>query len=351
MKNLIKSIVVLFFLGIIACDPNETIAPIPPSDGDLIEPNVGGPDQPNQVFIDLSKNTSTTVSRDNWDFGFANDGNFRVIINYSAYMVARPTDQTDLAMVTSNLVTPEYKAVTVVAPEGSIDWIDNPNGNITETAIASVSSTDSENLVYVINRGQLESGAELTERGFIKIKVTRSGDDYVITYGEIDATTFNSVTVPKNAGYNFTFLSLDNGIVNIEPEKSLWDIGFTTTSNYFFDHTNNVTVPYRFKDIVLTNKGNVKVSSVAVTDVVNYAEYTLTDAAALDMQDDRLGIGSTWRNFEFATYSYVVNPEIFYIIEDTDGNTYKLAFTRMNCISVECAGDRGYPEFTYELLK
>jgi hypothetical protein len=351
MKNFIKSIVILVFLGTVACDPNETVAPIPPSDGDLIEPNVGGPDQPNQVFIDLSKSITTVTPRKNWDFGFASDGNFRVIINYSAYMVARPTDQTDLKMVSSNLVTPEYKAETVVAPEGNIEWIDNPSGNLAETAIATVSATDNENFVYVINRGQLENGAELVERGFIKIKVTRTGDDYVITYGDIDAATFTSVTVSKNTDFNFTFFNLEDGIIDIEPQKSLWDIAFTTTSNHFFDHENNVTVPYRFKDIVITNKGNAKVSAVEVTDLVNYADYTLADASGLDLQDDRLGIGSSWRNFEFSTYSYVVNPDIFYIIEDTEGNQYKLVFTRMNCISAECAGDRGYPEFTYELLK
>ena len=335
----------------IACDPNEAIAPIGPADGDIIEPAVGGPDQPNQVFIDLSKTSTTVVPRKNWDFGFANDGQFRVIINYSAYMVARPTDQTDLAMVSSNLVTPEYKAETVVAPEGSIDWIDNPNGDLTETAIALVSDTDSENLVYVINLGQLENGAELIERGFIKIKITRSGEDYVITYGDIDATSFNSVTISKNASYNFTFLSLENGLVNVEPEKSSWDIVFTTSSNYFFDHATSTTVPYRFKDIVITNKGNVKVSAVEVSEVINYEDFTMADVAGLDMQDNRFGIGSSWRLFDFPTFSYTVNPEVFYVIEDTDGNYYKMVFTRMNCITAECAGERGYPEFTYELLK
>ena len=52
-----------------------------------------------------------------------------------------------------------------------------------------------------------------------------------------------------------------------------------------------------------------------------------------------------------ATFSYAVNPDIFYVVEDIDGNLYKLAFTRMYCVAAECAGERGYPEFTYELLK
>ena len=87
-----------------------------------------------------------------------------------------------------------------------------------------------------------------------------------------------------------------------------------------------------------------------VTDLVNYAGFTVADVASLDLQDSRFGIGSSWRLFEFSTFSYVVNPDIFYVIEDTDGNRYKMAFTRMNCIQAECAGERGYPEFVYELL-
>ncbi len=352
MKNLFKSTLVLLIMGgMLACDPNDTIAPIPPSDGDLIEPNVGGPDQPNQVFIDLSKSTVVEVPRNTWDLGFANDGNFSVIINYSTYMVARATDQTDLTKVTSNLVTPEYKAQMVVAPEGSIDWIDNPNGELTETAIASISATNNDNLVYVINRGQIENGDSFTERGFLKIKITRSGDDYVVTYGNIDDTTFETITVAKNDTHNFTYVNIDAGIVTIEPEKSLWDIAFTTSSNYFFDHATSTTVPYRFKDIVITNKGNIKISTVEIAEGVTYDDFGVTDATGLELQDDRFGIGTSWRNFEFATFQYAVNPDVFYVIEDTEGNSYKLAFTRMYCVSAECAGERGYPEFKYELLK
>lgn len=351
MKNLLKSLIILLIIGVVACEPNDLIPPITANDGATIEPTVGGPDQPNQVYIDLSTSASSVVPRKTWDFGFANDGNFRVILNYSTYMVARPTDQIDLEMVSSNLVTPEYMAEMVVAPEGSIDWIDNPNGDLNETAIEAISVTDSENMVYVINRGQTENDDAFNERGFIKIKVTRSGDDYVITYGDIDATTFTSATITKNSKYNFTFLSLETGIVTIEPEKALWDFAFTTTSNYFFDFATETTVPYQFKDVVITNKGNIKISAIETSNVVNYADFTLNDASSLTLEDNRFGIGTSWRNFEFATFTYVINSDIFYVIEDTDGNYYKLAFTRMLCIEASCAGERGYPEFTYELLK
>lgn len=350
MKNYSKINLSILFLGILACEPNDVVAPIPPTDAAIIEPAVGGPNQPNQVFIDFSKTVTTVVPRTTWDLGFSNEGEFRVILNYSTYMVARPTSETDLSLVNSTLVTDDYKAEMVVAPEGSIDWIDNPNGNLNETAIASISINDDENLVYVINRGQTEAGDELIERGFIKIKITRTANEYIVTYGSIDATSFTTVNISKNSNFNFTFLNFDNGLVDVEPDKALWDIALTTSSNYFFDHATSTTIPYRFKDITITNKGNVKVSAIEITSEINFDNFTLNDIEGIELEDNRFAIGSSWRLFEFTTFSFVLNTEIFYVIEDTEGNFYKLVFTRMYCIDANCAGERGYPEISYQLL-
>jgi hypothetical protein len=95
----------------------------------------------------------------------------------------------------------------------------------------------------------------------------------------------------------------------------------------------------------------MKLSPINVSEDITYDNFTLEDAQALTLENNRLGIGGTWRKFDMATFSYVINPDIFYVIEDTDGNLYKLAFTRMLCVEAACAGERGYPEFTYELLK
>ena len=125
----------------------------------------------------------------------------------------------------------------------------------------------------------------------------------------------------------------------------------TTFSNYFYDSDNQMMVPYKFKDYSLTNFGNVKIASVDITETVSFAGFTLADAQALTLENNRLGIGGTWRKFDFQSFTYTINPDIFYVIEDADGNLYKLAFTRMLCVEATCAGERGYPEFVYELLK
>ena len=84
-----------------------------------------------------------------------------------------------------------------------------------------------------------------------------------------------TITITKNSSVNFSFLNFDNGLVVVEPDKTQWDIALTTSSNYFFDFATNTTVPYRFKDITITNTGNVKVQAVTITDEINFDNFSL----------------------------------------------------------------------------
>ena len=49
--------------------------------GGSFSPTVGGPNQPNQVYVDLSSNKETFVRRDAWDLGFYGGDEFKVSIN------------------------------------------------------------------------------------------------------------------------------------------------------------------------------------------------------------------------------------------------------------------------------
>ena len=50
--------------------PQQPQQPESVSEGGVFKPSVGGPNEPNQVFVDLSAKNETTVKRDSWDFGF-----------------------------------------------------------------------------------------------------------------------------------------------------------------------------------------------------------------------------------------------------------------------------------------
>ncbi|MCG8306356.1 MAG: HmuY family protein [Cytophagales bacterium] len=316
----------------------------PTSSGAILMPEVGGPEQPNQVFIDLSKQSATVVSKDIWDLAFSGGNEFRVMLNYATYAMARATDKTELADVTETLVTEEFKNEMVVGQVNTA-YMDDPSGDLSKTVIAEISATASENKVYVLNRGQLDTDPS-TERGFVKLKIARNGDAYDITYGDINATAgFTTVTVSKNADTNFSYFSIsENKVVDVAPMDSNWDFVLTTFTNTYFDGTDLYS--YKFKDFVLTNYGHMKIAKVDVTAEVTYDGFTRDDVPGVSLEDHRTGIGSSWRLFDFPTFTYTINTKIFYIVEDTDGNHYKLKFTKM----LNDQGERGYPEFVYELL-
>lgn len=315
----------------------------PTSAGAIIAPEVGGPTQPNQVFIDLSGQTSKVVAKDTWDLAFSSGSDFRVALNYATYAMARVTDQTDLAQISDNLVTDTYKN-EMVGGQVNTQYMDDPSGDLTKTAIAEISDTDADNMVYVINRGQTDADTD-NERGFVKVRITKSGSDYIITYGDInDVDNFTSVTVSKSASNDFTYFSFDDGVVEVTPDNANWDFAMTTFLNEF--PSGDDVYSYKYPDFSITNYGNVKIAKVDVTDDLTYDSYSSTDLANTTLENNRLGIGSSWRSFDFGSFSYAVNSTVFYIIEDTDGNAYKLKFTKM----LNDQGDRGYPEFVYELL-
>ncbi|MCB0495112.1 MAG: HmuY family protein [Cyclobacteriaceae bacterium] len=325
-----------------------TFEETPVSLGAVMVAEVGGPEEPNQVFIDLSKQKATVVNKGSWDLAFSNDDQFRVILNYAAYTMARATDQTDLANVTDALVTDEYKdemGYTLTNTE----YMDDPTGDLANTAIAEISTTDNDNVVYVIKRGELDT-EPATDRGFVKARITRDGDKYVITYGDInDADGFTSVTVSKGTDTHFTYFSFDNGIVDVAPAKDKWDFEMTTFLNEYYNYSDGLLYSYKYKDYSLTNYGSVKIARVS-TDDFSYDDFSSDDLASITLEDNRLGIGSSWRVADFSNgyenVTYNVTTLLFYVIEDADGNRYKLKFTAME----DDNGDRGYPEFVYELL-
>src|SRR5690606_8490665 len=170
-------------------------------------PNVGGANQPNQVYIDLSTQKETAVRRDSWDLGFYSGSEFRVGINGSIYMAVAELNFTDINAVTEADVADLMGLVAVgTFDPGNMDYIDHPDGNINGTAINAVSSTDSENKVYLLNLGY-EVGTEVPNpgsvavagehRGWKKIRILRSGENYVLQYANLNDASYQTATISK----------------------------------------------------------------------------------------------------------------------------------------------------------
>lgn len=334
-----------------------------PATGSIVQPEVGGPNQPNQVYFNLSGNNSAVVERTSWDLGFYSGNEFRVVLNGSLKMAVKKLETTDIDQVQSADPSVSVGPSTLA----SLGYVDNPtgiltgNGNGEGTAIAEISANDADNHVYLVNMGYglttqtPNVGSALVDgelRGWKKIRILRSGNDYVLQYADINATTHSEVVISKDPAYNFTFYSMVNNTVTlVEPLKGDWDINFTTFTNYY--PSGDDMVLYPFADYTLLNtKGGTRAYEI-VTENANGGEdgYNAFTLAEVDnskfeasAQDHRF---VSWRTEAGPSTSMVVRTDRFYVLKDAQGNLYKILFRALK----NDAGERGYPIFEYKLLQ
>lgn len=322
----------------------------------IMDPEVGGSAQPNQVFIDLSSESQTVVQRNSWDLGFYAGNEFRVILNNSTSALARAIESTDLTTVTAEDTIGMGAQLDIDAIFGSLfgappawldqaqNWTDQPDGSLEGTAIAGISATASENKVYIINRGKNADG---TARGWMKARILRNASGYTLQYAQINATNINEIQIAKNSDYNFNYVSFDQGAVQVEPERAKWDIAFTIFTN-LLPISATAKIPYAYNDFVIQNRANVQVAVVSTEDYT-YDAFTLANAGELNFSSAITTIGSSWRIVAQpgSDQETGVDTSVFYVLKDSDNNTYKLEFTRMlDAVS----GERGYPQIKYDLL-
>lgn len=308
--------------------------------------NGGGAAFPNKVFIDLSANRQNPVLRTNWDLGFyTGSDDYRVILNSSAAMMAKQISKNDLNSVTAadTLGFAAEVAFSQFAPTtASLPYIDYPNGDITRTAIATVSATDADNKVYIVNRGA-GVGTPAPARGWKKIRIIRNASGgYTLQHADINATSFSSVTIAKDDAYFFRYISFETGAVEVEPQKKKWDFAWT----YFSNVTNfgSGEVPYLFQDVVLLNR-NVQVAKV-MTATKAFADFAEADITAQTFLTAQNAIAADWRSGGGPGVSPAVRTDRYYIIKDGDNNYYKVRFTALTQ-----SGERGYPAFESVLVK
>lgn len=314
----------------------------------------GGNTVPNQVYIDLSSGATTEVVRTSWDLGFFGGSEFRVVSNGAINKFAvKQLNTTNIDEVQA-----EDPAVTTGNYEASnMAYVDAPYGNISGTAIAEVSANDAANKVYLVNLGDAISatpgtgtGVALTgnPRGWKKIRVLRSGNDYKLQYADIAATTHSEVIIPKSATHTYTFFSLVSGnTVAVEPEKTKWDINLTCFTGETFYGTGESAGAYYFPDFAVTNtKNGVRAYQVMTADFA-YDSFTLANVNNANFETvlaaDQRAIGTNWR----ATFPLQLRTDRFYVVKDAAGNAYKLKFTAM----LNAAGERGHVTFDYQLLQ
>ncbi|TDW47211.1 heme-binding HmuY-like protein [Flavobacterium sp. 270] len=343
-----------------SCSSDDDTTPEVPIVGATLSPAVGGANQPNQVYLDLSTGESKSINRAAWDFGFSTGADFRVVINGSLKMAVKKLETSDITLTQAINTDVTVGAGTTLASNG---YVDNPTGVLAGagagigTAIAEVSATDAENKVYLVNLGFAVGTATPTvgsvavdgdARGWKKVRILRSGAGYKIQYADLTSATFTEKTISKDAAYNFTFFSLTSGnTVTVEPEKTKWDLNFTVFTNYL---NAGSEVTYGYSDFIVSNmKGGTKVYQVLVADGT-YADFTkakVVEANFTASAADQRIIGANWRNGGGPSSLPSIRTDRFYVVKDVAGNYYKVKFLAMS----NDAGVRGNVTLEYAMLQ
>lgn len=302
--------------------------------------DAGGDDFPYQAFVDLSKLTTTNIDKYSWDLGFHSGSGHHVVLNSSAYVMARSLDKTDL-----NSVTPEdtigFGAVVSVPnydpAAGASAWIDDESGDLSGTVFGEIAATASENKVFIIKR----DGAG---RNWKKIRVLQNGNGYTLEYADIDATTFTSVDIAKDDAFNFTFFDLDNGVATVEPEKDSWDISYGTYAiRYPFSGT---TIPYGFNDYITINRHNTSIAIVMTEGGHTYEDFTRSQVETLEFISTINAVATSWRSSAGPGAPPAVASDRFFVLKDVQDNYYKIKFLSLTNDS----GERGHATLAFELL-
>ncbi len=306
-----------------------------------LDGGTGGSSAINSVFADLSNNAATSVRRAAWDLGFYSGTDFRVILNNTTGAAAVALTKNDLTQVTAADTTGLVLNVSNFDPAG-LKQIDDVSGDLTKTVIPSISATDADNKVIIINRG---TGGGTAAKGWMKIRVLRNGTTgYTLQYAGIRETTFKTVSIPKDAAYNFKYVSFDTGaLVDIEPAKTRWDIEWTGGMNKTSDGTNDI--PYYFADQVFINHLGGVTAAEVLTSAVSYDTYGESNIATTTFKSDKMVIGSNWRT---TTGTIGVKTDRFYVVKDAAGNVYKLKFISF---TTQDGGERGKPKIEFKLVK
>ncbi|OHX67857.1 HmuY family protein [Flammeovirga pacifica] len=131
-----------------------------------------------------------------------------------------------------------------------------------------------------------------------------------------------------------------------------WDIVLTYYLGITYDDQ-GTAYPYNMTG-GLINTTNVKAIRLNKEDLeaegqtfISYDDITFEEASAITLSSDVAAIGSDWKSLDFATFTYKIVEDQYYIIESSDNKLYKLRFTDFYDLD---SGTKGFPMFKFQRI-
>ncbi|NUM30830.1 MAG: HmuY family protein [Bacteroidetes bacterium] len=324
LKPIIFILITVFFY---CCEKAEK--PIKPYDRGNVTNSVApmGNNYENHVFFNLDSNKVVkTISKNDWDIAFdCSDLKHIIHPNNGRGVYVAKTNKLNFTEVNDTIGLKFYWG----QPSLNIDslafgkwWLENPK-------------------IFVINLGVDELGMPL---GFVKCKPELINNKTLkLLWCKLNETTPTVETIEKNADYNFVYYSfLNKKQVDIEPRKNEWDLFFTQYVKMIFSTDLKISQDYQLAG-VLINPSRISVATDYKTPFTEINGSKLDSYIFSNVSD---AIGYEWKIYSFSTNSYVVLPEINYIISQKNGFFYKLHFIDF----YNDLGIKGYPKFEFQKI-
>jgi hypothetical protein len=349
MKQKITFLIVAAALAFQGCKKNDDTYIAPIIKGSQVI--TMGANYENVVYFKLGTQTTTSVPVASWDLAFESSGGTAVKSNIARKSGVYVTASTRFEDVTS-------------VPTSAIAY-DDPTGDLGKTAIGAwAANGNTKDLVYVIYRGNNPPNSAIPI-GYKKFQIKGfANGKYTIRYADLDGKNEVTKEVAVNTAKNFTYFSLDNGIVNAEPDKTDWDIVFSCVTvpgggrnSYVIspavlsNRYSGVTVGIDDPGATLTASDDpaAPINTFASSNS-NFPVMTLSSAASLNYSDNAMTIGRGWHQIlmPHATGIYKIYDWKTYVVKSTDGNSYKLKLTAFKNLTT---GEVGHPSFEYEQMQ
>jgi hypothetical protein len=256
----------------------------------------------NQVWFNLS--TAKVISTNNklvWDMAFSNNANdLKIKLNTSKLMQA--------AFVENGDINQNY------TPNVSAFKIDHPTGNADSLAF---SDWQNKTGIYVIDLGFNELGTALGKYNFEIVEFVNN--KYRIRYRNYQASNIQEKEIATNSEYNYQYFSFtSNNVLIIEPKKSEYDILFTQYTNIFY----NPYQPYLVSGILL----NPNLVKAYQENNITFENFKFENIEYFKFSHQSDIIGYDWKFYNFDNSSYDIVKNKLYIIQNNNGDIYKLHF-------------------------
>lgn len=297
------------------------------------------PDYRFQTYFNLGSGEKVSTNlKDVWDLGFAcATDDYSLILNTSQFIKVAHTESDNFDVTYTT--------------EGFVWQFDESTGNPSGNAIgkwwdSTASGPVSKGEVLLVDRG---IDGEGLPAGYLKMQLLIDTPTHAVSVkiANLDGTEERTFNITKESGRRYVTLSFETGQNETQPEplQTTWDLLFTQYTTLLFTDTGE-PYPYLVTGVLI----NDTLVSALLDSVTPFESITRDLAESLVLSGERDVIGYDWKkvigDVTSGNVTYIAQPNMVYIIQNTEGFFYKLRFIDF----YNDLGQKGYPTFEYQKL-